>query len=117
MVAIVTEITRRLEELPYERLLPSEHQCDDQFAMCTVSVIHSYESSNIIALSEENAFAQTAARETSVVVETERQATRISPSVVRPNRGTDVLDPTAKSKPHQNGLSSDSKPFPNSSPL
>ncbi len=61
----------------------------------------SYESTDVIDLSEQNALAQTASGETSVVNETERQATPASPSMVRLNRGTDVLDPEVQSSPYQ----------------
>ncbi len=40
-VALMTEETGLLEEPPYEWLSASEHQCDDQFATCCVSVTYS----------------------------------------------------------------------------
>ncbi len=42
-VALVTEETGLLEETPYENLSLSEHQYDDQFAACFVSVTYTYE--------------------------------------------------------------------------
>ncbi len=90
-----------MEKPPYECLSPSTHQCDDQVATCSVSVTYSYESTNAIDLSEQNAFAQAVTGEASVVDETERQVTLKSPSMVRPYLGTGVLDPAVKSSPHQ----------------
>ncbi len=79
---LVTEETRMLEDPSYECLPSSVHQCDDQFAMCSVSVTHSYESTIVIDLSEQTALAQTAAGEASVVHVTERQVTPTVPSIV-----------------------------------
>ncbi len=58
-VPLVTEDTGLLEEPPYECLPPSEHQCDDPFATCSVTVTYSYEG-----------FPPTATRYRSPVVET-----------------------------------------------
>ncbi len=111
-VALVTEETGLLEKQPYECLSPSTHQCDDQVATCSVSVTYSYENTYAIGLSEQNAFAQTATGESSVVDETERQVTLNSPSMVRPYLGTGVLDPAVKSSPHQKVSFSTANPSP-----
>ncbi len=79
--ARVIEETRLLEDQPYECLSPLEHQWDDQFAMCSVPVTYSYESTILIDHLEQNAFPQTAAGEASSTVETEGQVTLTSPSL------------------------------------
>ncbi len=73
---------------------------------------YSYESTDVIDLSEQNALAQTASGETSVVNETERQATPASPSMIRPNRGLDVLDPEMKCSLYQKIFLSIANPSP-----
>ncbi len=98
-VALVTEEMGLLEEPPCDCLSPSVHPCGDQFATCSVPVTYSYESTDGIDLSEQNALAQTASGETSVVNEAQRQATPASSSMVLPKRGLDVLDPEMKSTP------------------
>ncbi len=77
--ARVIEETGLLENQSYECLSPSEYQWDDQFAMCSVSVAYSYESTILIDQSEQNAFPQTAVGEASSVVEAEGQVTLTSP--------------------------------------
>ncbi len=111
-VALVAEETGLLEEPAYDCLSPWVHPCGDQFATCSVSVTYSYESTGVIDLSEQSALAETASGETSVVNETERQATRASPSMVHPHRGTGVLDPVMKSSPNQKIFLSIAKPSP-----
>ncbi len=61
---------------------------------------HSYESTNVIDPSEQNAFPQTTAEEASMVDETERQATPTSPSTLPANRGADVLETAEKREQH-----------------
>ncbi len=100
-VALVAEETGLLEEPLYDCLSPSVRTCGDQFATCSVSVTYSYESRDVVDLSEQNALSKTACGETSVVNETERQAISASPSMVRPNRDTGVLEPAVKSIPQQ----------------
>ncbi len=76
--------------MSYEWLSPSEHQCDEQFTACSVSVTYSYETTDITDPSEENPFLQTTAGNAPVVVDTRRS-----------NRGMGVQDPAEKRTPHQ----------------
>ncbi len=100
----VMEETGPIENQPYECLSPSEHQWDDQFATCSISVTYSYESTILIDQSEQNAFPQTAAGEASSVVETESQLTLTSPSIVPPNRDTDVRGPAERNHSLQKNI-------------
>ncbi len=95
-VALMMEETGLLEELPYECPSPSDHNSDDQFTTCSVSITYSYEGTAIIDPSKKkDDFPPTATEEGSPVVETEGQVTQPSPSIVPL---TDVLGPVEKSK-------------------
>ncbi len=97
-VALMTEETGVLEELPYECLSPSAPYNDDEFATCSVSDTYSDEGAAIIDPSKKNNFPQPATGEGSAVVETEFQIPLIS-SIVPPNQGMNVLGGVAPPGP------------------
>ncbi len=90
-MALMTEETGLLEELPYECPSPSDHHSDAQFATCSVSITYSYEGTAIIDPSKKNNFPPTATKEGSSI-ETEFQVTPTS-STVPPNGCMNVLGP------------------------
>ncbi len=101
-MALMTEETGLLEELPYECPSPCGHPSDAQFATCSVSITYSYGGTAIIDPSKKNNFPPTATGEGSPV-ETEFQVTPTS-SIVLPNRCMNVLGPAEKSDHLQNDV-------------
>ncbi len=98
-VALMMVETGLQEELPYECPSPSDHHSDDQFTTCSASITHSYESTAIIDPSKKkDDLPSTAIEEGSPGIETEGEFTSPSPSIVPPNRSTDVLGPVEKSE-------------------
>ncbi len=100
-MALMTEETGLLEELPYECPSPSDHHSDGHFATCSVSITYSYESTAIIV-------PPTATGEGSPA-ETEFQVTPTT-SIVPPNRCMNVLGPAEKSDHLQNDVHPTTKP-------
>ncbi len=66
-MALMTEETGLLEELPHECPSPSDHHSGAQFATCSVSTTYSYEGTAIIDPYKKNNFPPTATAEGSPV--------------------------------------------------
>ncbi len=109
-VALMTEETGLLEELPYECPSPSDHHSDAQLATCSVPITYSYEGTAIIDPSKKNNFPLTATGEGSPV-ETEFQVTPTS-SIVPPKRCMNVLAPAEKNNHLQTDVHPTTKPSP-----